>query len=78
MEKCEVIRNMTWKNGYWEEDSYGTVPKTPNYCWGAIADNPINPWELEDEKKSVTNDQLVAKMENIKTLIVILLRSKGL
>ena len=57
---------------------FGELPSNPTYSWGAISDNPIIPWEVEDEKKSVTNDQLVAKMENIKTLIVILLRSKGL
>lgn len=30
------------------------------------------------EKKDVTNDELLSQMETIKTLIVILLRSKGL
>lgn len=68
MEKCEVIRNMI----------FGELPSNPTYAWGAIADNPINPWELEDEKKPVTNVELVSQMETIKTLIVILLRSKGL
>lgn len=64
-----------------EEKHYGTVPKyTPTFtaCGYHVSFNSREPPSGHFEKKDVTNEQLLSQMETIKTLIVILLRSKGL
>lgn len=57
---------------------FGEPPNNPTYTYYHVSFNSREPPSGHFKKKDVTNEQLLSQMETIKTLIVILLRSKGL